>query len=241
MTKYVEIQTSHEKKGFVVMKNFLRSTLLLALAIACTGFLSSCNILGPAAYIIDGLPKRDAQYELMDRPTVVFVDDPRNALTDRNLRRYIGDKIATELMINKVVTVTISSADAMGVARGDKHGNRMPIEAIGRAVGAEQVLYIEMISFTLSPDNVTPQPMGVCRIKVIDTMNRTRLFPKMDETSQASAAYPVHVALPKLSTELYRTASGRRKINEQLANHMADQVAKVFYKHVPNDLGSRLK
>lgn len=229
------------RKGFVVMKNFLRSTLLLALAIACTGFLSSCNILGPAAYIIDGLPKRDAQYALMDRPTVVFVDDPRNALSDRNLRRYIGDKVATELMLNEIVTVTISSADAMGVARGDRHGKRMPIEAIGRAVGAEQVLYIEMMSFTLSPDNVTPQPMGICKIKVIDAMNRIRLFPEIDENSQAAAAYPVHVALPRLSTELYRSASGRRKMNEQLASHMAEQIAKVFYKHVPNELGSRLK
>lgn len=223
------------------MKNFLRSTLLLALAIACTGFLSSCNILGPASFIIDGLPKRDAQYALMDRPTVVFVDDPRNALSDRNLRRYIGDKVATQLMLNKIVTVTISSADAMGVARNDRHGKRMPIEAIGRAVGAEQVLYIEMMSFTLSPDNVTPQPMGVCRIKVIDAINRIRLFPEMDENSQAAAAYPVQVALPRLSTELYRSASGRRKMNEQLANHMADRIAKVFYKHVPNELGSQLK
>ncbi len=223
------------------MKNFLRSTLLLALAMGCTGYLTSCNILGPAAFLIGGLPKQDAQYALMDRPTVVFVDDPRNALSDRNLRRYIGDKIAQELMINKIVTVTISSADAMAVASGDRHGKRMPIEAIGSAVGAEQVLYVEMMSFTLSPDNVTPQPMGVCRIKVIDAVNRTRLFPQVNEDSQAAAAYPVQVALPVLSTELYRSASGRRKMNEQLANHMADKVAKVFYKHVPNELGSRLK
>lgn len=223
------------------MKNYFRSTILLAIAIASTSLLSSCNILGPAAFIIDGLPKRDAQYALMDRPTVVFVDDPRNALSDRNLRRYIGDKVATELMLNKIVTVTISSADALGVARGDRHGKRMPIEAIGRAVGAEQVLYIEMMSFTLSPDNVTPQPMGYCQIKVIDAVNRTRLFPITDESSQAAAAYPVQVALPKLSPELYRSASGRRKINEQLANHMADRIAKVFYRHVPNELGSRLK
>lgn len=201
----------------------------------------SCNIVGPAAWLIGGQAKREAQYLILDRPTVVFVDDPRNTLPDRNLRRFIGDKIAQELMINNVLTTTISSADAMAVARGDKHGKRMAIEAIGSAVGAEQIIYVEMMSFTLSADNVTPRPAGLCRIKIIDATNRTRLFPPSDENSKAAAAYPVSVTMPILSMNQYRSASGRRKINELLASQLSDQIAKVFYKHVPNEIGSRLK
>ena len=83
--------------------------------------------------------------------------------------------------------------------------------------------------------------MGYCQIKLIDTVNSTRLFPEADENSQSAAAWPVQVMMPTLSPELYRSASSRRKLNEQLANQMADQVAKVFYKHVPNELGSHLK
>ena len=44
-----------------------------------------------------------------------------------------------------------------------------------------------------------------------------------------------------VSPELYRNSQGRRKIQEMLSLALADQVAKLFYKHIPNELGSRLQ
>ena len=40
---------------------------------------------------------------------------------------------------------------------------------------------------------------------------------------------------------LYRTPSGRRQIEQMLALLTADRVAKLFYRHVPEPVGSRLQ
>ena len=98
------------------MKRTIQTVVTLALVAAAGAALGSCNIVGPAAYIIGGQPKVEAQFALSDRPTVVFVDDPENILPDRSLRRLIGDRVAQELMVKKRVSITIRLADAMAVA-----------------------------------------------------------------------------------------------------------------------------
>ncbi len=222
------------------MNRTIQTVMTFALVAATGAALGSCNIVGPAAYLIGGQTKVDAQYALSDRPTVVFVDDPNNLLPDRSLRRLIGDKVSQELMVRNLVTTTISPADALAVAGRERFGEQMPIDAIGRAVGAEQVVFIDMVSFSLTPDNVTPRPVGACQVKVIDVTNRERLFPTPDGEFRGSSGYPVQVAMRQISLDRYRTTSSRRSIREQLANEIADQITKVFYRHVPDELGSHL-
>ncbi len=43
-----------------------------------------------------------------------------------------------------------------------------------------------------------------------------------------------------VSPELYRSSAGRRQIEQLLAAEIADKVTKLFYKHIPDELGSRL-
>ena len=222
------------------MKRITRLTSMLGLVAAAGASLSACNILAPAAYILGGQDKVDAQYALPDRPTVVFVDDPKNLLPDRSLRRIIGDKVAQDLMVRKLVTTTISSGDALAVASRESYGQKMAIDAIGRAVGAEQVVFVDMVSFSLSPEGFTPRPSGACQVKVIDVANRERLFPTADDGLSGASSYPVQVAMREISLERYRTTSSRRQIREELANEIADQITKVFYRHVPRELGRNL-
>jgi len=200
----------------------------------------SCNILSPAAFLAMGQTKTPAMYELENRPTVVFVDDRNSAIpiNATRIRRSIADLLTDELMARKLVTQTISPRDAMALARRrDREGNLMSMEAIGEAVGAEQLIYIEMLSFRGSSDNVTPRPAAVCRVKVIDIVARTRVFPPVggDSDWQQVAA----LGQP-MSLELYRNSEGRRQIERSLSAAIADQVCKLFYKHVPDELGSRL-
>ncbi len=222
------------------MKRTLQTVIMLALVAAVGAGLGSCNILAPAAYILGGQDKVQAQFVLSDRPTVIFVDDPKNLLPDRNLRRIIGDKVAQDLMVRKLVTTTISSADALAVAGRESYGRKMAIDDIGRAVGAEQVVFVDMQAFSLSPEGITPRPSGACHVKVIDVTNRERLFPTEEGGFPSSSGYPVQVAMREVSLERYRTTSSRRQIREQLANEIADQITKVFYRHVPRELGRNL-
>ncbi len=215
--------------------------LRVALCAAVTGAMSSCNILSPAAYLAMGQAKAPAKYELQDRPTVVFVDDRNSAIpvNSSRVRGTIAETVNTELMKHDLVTQTISTRDAMAVTRSrDRDGKLMPMGAIGEVVGAEQILYIEMLSFRGSPDNRTPRPSAACRVKVLDVVSRTRLFPA---PGAESGWQDVFTMTSTVSPELYRTSQGRRKIEEMLSVALADQVAKLFYKHIPDELGSRLQ
>ncbi len=214
--------------------------LRLAVCAVVAAVMCSCNILSPAAFLAMGQTKTPAMYTLEDRPTVVFVDDRNNAIpiNSSRIRRRIADDVSSELMAHELVTQTISPRDAMSLARRrDREGNLMSMEAIGQAVGAEQLIYIEMLSFRGSSDNVTPRPSAVCRLKVIDVVTRTRLFPPVGGETDWQEV-PV-LGLP-MSLELYRNSEGRRQIEQSLSAAIADQIAKLFYKHIPDELGSRL-
>jgi hypothetical protein len=213
---------------------------LVAVAAGALAALASCNILGPAAYFALGQPKADALYEPVDRPTVVFVDDRHNVIpmNATRIRREIADKVSTDLMEQEVLTQVISSRDAMAMARNqDREGRLMSIEAIGETVGAEQVIYVEMVSFQGSPDGYSPRPTAACRLKVVDVPNRERLFPGPDADQPWQ---PVAIVSPPISPDLYASDEGRRQIESVLAVLIGDQIAKLFYAHVPDEIGTRL-
>lgn len=206
-------------------------------ALAVSTILGGCNIVGPAAALAAGPPKIDAQYTLADVPTVVFVDDRKNLVSPVTLRRAIADKTSQELMAQKLVTTTINPQDAILIAsRSDRNGALMDIEAIGRAVGAHQVVYVQITQFADTPDGYTPIPTGSANVKVIDVTNGQRMFPGPD----MAGGYPVKSSGKPVDPSLYATRPSRMKIFESLAVQLGDEIAKVFYKHEYKELGERL-
>ena len=211
---------------------------LLALAAFAATVVNGCNIVAPAVYFIEGPPKVEAQHILADVPTVVFIDDRSNVFNTFSLRRVIADKFSHRLMMEKVLSRTISPQDTINLARTMERNNQiMSIEEIGKAVGAEQVIYIEMLQFTDTPDGYTPRPMAACQVKVIDITNRKRVFPPED--SDEPARY-VRAMTREVDPEMYRTRAGRLQTFEALAITTGEQVAKLFYKHDAKELGGNL-
>lgn len=216
------------------------SSLLAGAVVAGSAALAGCNILGPASYFAFGQPKVPPRYELLDQTTLVFVDDRSNVIPQNatQVRRTIADQISMDLMTQEILTDTLSSSAAMALARQhDRKEELLSIGAIGEATGARQVIYIEMMRFTASSDGVSPRPTSACRVKVIDVANGVRLFPPPEGDAEWEE---VAVASPPISPELYRTSTGRREIDKMLALLTGDRVAKLFYEHVPDEIGSRL-
>lgn len=223
------------------MDRWTRAAGLTAAVVVAGAGLGSCNILGPAAYLAMGQAKMPPMYVLEDRPTAIFVDDRNNAIpiNSSRTRRTIADTISQELMGLQLVTKVIRPADAMALVRSqDREGQLLSMQAIGEAVGAEQLIYVEILSFRGSPDNVTPQPSAACRVKVIDVVNHTRLFPAPDAER---GWQDVAVKSPAVSPELYQSTQGRRQIEQMLATLLGDQVTKLFYEHIPDEIGTRLE
>jgi hypothetical protein len=208
-------------------------------AIAAAGP-AGCNIVAPAYFLLHGPPKTPAAYELEDRPTIVFVDDRNNAIprNSATLRRSIADHTSEDLMTREILTTTIRPQDAISLARqSDRFDEVMSIEELGRAVGAEQVIYVQMLAFTETVDGATPRPAAACEVKVIDVVNRYRLFPP---DGGDESGFMVQVTMGTLNTEAYQSASSRLQIHQALAIKTGDEVAKLFYDHETTELGGNL-
>jgi hypothetical protein len=210
---------------------------VLAAALCAALLTASCNYIVPAAYIIDGPPSIDAQYTLPDRKTVVFVDDRTNILSRTQLRAVIGDKVATDLMKQGLVTETIASRDAIAIARKDETIDKpIPISEIGQRVGAETIIYVQIKDFSLAAPGGVPKPFAEATVKVIDVNGRSRLYPAPSE----QFGQPVSTDMREVSEELYQSTAGRRQVEDQLAAEIGSEVAKLFYKHERKELGKNL-
>lgn len=204
-----------------------------------TLFLGGCNLVSPIAYILAPEPKIEALYALEDRPTVVFIDDRENRVSPIALRRVIADRLSQELMMRKVVTKTISPRDAEVAARQrDRYDNMLSIDAIGRAVGAEQVIYIEMQNFQQRTDRYTLKPWAKCKVRVIDVTNRVRLFPSAES---GEIAHPVQVQMGEMRPEQYNSRATRNQIAQALANEIGTTISRLFYEYSESKLGTNLR
>jgi hypothetical protein len=215
------------------VRTLARWILLPALAVALLAD-GGCNIVVPAAYIIEGPPSNDAQFTLPDRKVVVFVDDRTNLLSRTQLRTVIGDKVGGDLLAKELVPEVIASRDALAVARRDESmGKPLSTAEIGEKVGAEVVIYVRVMSFNLTEPGGNPQPNAMARVRVIDATNRARLFPTDVEDPGAE----VNSDMREVSLDLYNSTSGRRSVEEQLATNLGDRIGKLFYKHEKKELG----
>jgi hypothetical protein len=212
-------------------------SLIFLAAMLCPTLLSACNYVAGAAYIIGGQDEKPAEFELADRPTLVFVDDRVPVIKRKALQAAIGEKVSTDLMTEKKLSRTISPADAIALARQrDKHGNLMTIETVGESVGAEQVIYVQILAFNLSPDNITPKPMAAAAVRVIDVVSKQRLFPGV-ESNQPDRVVQVS---SDASTSQYGSEADRRKLEDALAQKLGWEIGRLFYEHIPNEVGSRI-
>ncbi len=202
--------------------------------------LAGCNIVGPAAYIIEGPPTVDAVHELADVPTIVFIDDRHNVVSPISLRKVIADRVSQDLMVQKVLSENnaLSSQDATAVAmQRERNSSILSIEEIGKSVGAKQVIYVEMLQFQGTPDGFTPRPMAMSRVKVINIEHRKRVFPPEDALQPSRE---VQAMTREIDPGLYATRSGLLKIYEALAIEAGSEVGRLFYKHERRPLGGNL-
>ena len=208
------------------------AALLAAAGIAASG----CNIAAPALYLIHGPPRTPAAFELPNKPTVVFVDDRRNVLPRYELRAVAGDETAQRLISAKIVDKTFSSRELMNMVRKqDTDKDLTAIDAIGRAAGADQIIYVKIVAWALTPDGYTPRPTAGAEVRVLDCVNRVKIFPVDEESGRY-----VEASLKLDNTELYSSTANRRKLEDALATQLGIDVAKLFFDHETNELGSTL-
>jgi len=226
-----------------MIRRCITSLCLLLFTIPFLVELGGCNVLTAASFVVRPEPKTQAAYELKDVPTVVFIDDRRNRISPTRLRRTIAEEATIVLMEEDVVSESnmIPARDAIRVSsKHDRAGNLLSVHAIGEAVGAEQIIFVSVDEFALTRDGQTPEPQSMCRVRVIDVKNETRVFPDPGGNS----TYDYHqlkVDIPNVDPHGFNTISIRNDLNDRLAIETGDQIAKIFYTHITSELGGRIE
>lgn len=215
---------------------------LAALGVAAGALLGSCNIVTPVAYAIDGPGKIDAEFNLPNKKTVVFVDDPLNILPRTALRTAIGDAVSFDLMQREILTATVATRDAIAVSRtgaGANANKLLSIEAIARALDASQVIYIRPTIFDVAGRSDTQgiRPTASVRVKVIDVDTKERVYPGADVMHEGRE---VTASVRESDTSVLRTRAGRTQVEDALAKKVAVEVGQLFYEHDRIDLGENL-
>lgn len=206
--------------------SMVAAAMMCAAVCVSVGMLSGCNIVAPAYYIIHGPEKVPAVHELdSKRPTVVFIDDRGNRLPRRALRQTIGDAAQQALLNEKAVVDMIDTRGAIAASSQDRAGQAMSIVDIGKAVGAEVVIYATVDSFTMSTDGQSFSPSATLRVKVIDVNADKRTWPDEKE------GYPLSMTLPPRTSEIPRSAAELRIAEEEVGRTIGLGLAQLFYKY----------
>ena len=107
--------------------------------------------------------------------------------------------------------------------------------ALAISVDASVLIYVEISGFSLTSDGQTAKPVANCSVKVIDVRNRQRLFPL------EGISYPVRAVVTNIAPSRLAGSGEVRKLSEELAENLGDEVAKLFYEHTTGRLGENLK
>jgi hypothetical protein len=170
--------------------------------------------------------KIDAVYELPETGKIlVLLDDRGKPVRYEKIKRLLTEKINRLLLENNVAEKVVSYDDVfrLGSTRQDFHN--MGVSDIARKLGATQTIYVYLDEFSLKEapgTNLWEGKLGTL-VRVVSDEGKT-VWPderpvghrppiaKTPQTVNASPTYGETVAI-------------------ELANNMADKIAKLFYVH----------
>jgi len=209
----------------------LRCATLVFAIIACTA-MTGCNILEPLTYAVEGPPQAPAVYQLPEKKIVVFVDDRSSIIPRTRLRRTLAHRTTNDLLrVQQIVPAAVEPSAAVRLAQTEDSGHLLSIAEIGRRIGADLVIYIHPIRFSLSSGGL-PKPIAVLGVKIIDTRTGDRLFP----IELGSTEHILTATMAAKTGSNYDTEQARKELENSLADFAGLRVAQLFYEHEPNPL-----
>lgn len=213
-------------------KQASRTTLILCFA-GLMLIASGCGpMAGWLAALFKGPEKIKAVYEPpKDKKILVFVDDLANPLSYEPIKRALSEKLSKLLVENKVAAEVVDYEQLLNLSMADEKFNQLGAWNIGRKLGADIVVFIEVKSFHLREkeyeDTELWQGSFGTEVRVIDCnapKDNVRLWP-----TDREKGFPVG----PLETEPQDDSSAHRGVSiaNELAEKMADKIDKLFHDH----------
>jgi hypothetical protein len=204
----------------------IKSKSLLAVLIALAIF-SGCKL--PMILLTDPRAKIDAKYKFTKgKKIVVLVDDYMSPVNKPEMKRDMTAKISDGLIQAGAVRAgdIISTDKVNDTAKENSAGKKYSIQRVGRDVGADYVLYVNIIDFNLQsdPENPLVQPKAKAFVKVIEVSTGERLWP-IDVTGE-----PIEAKI-RAATDIASESTDTSKWTEELSDNLTSEVIGLFFDH----------
>ena len=202
-----------------MMSSCIKVFFVCLLALCAAG----CNIMGAVADKVSGGEKREAMYLLANAPTVVIAENWQNPTATALDAEQVARSVTENLRSHNTTTVIDPTAVMdLRSQRADFH--KLSIAQIGKAVGAYQIIYINMTDTALMEAQGSDALHGksTARVKVIDVATGEVLFP-----SDAAEGYPIAIRTPMVRAH---GEDEEAALRQQLLEATANRISQLFYK-----------
>jgi len=194
----------------------------MALAAVCIGG-GGCEIIGTVAHIAVGDPPIPAQYEPAKTPTLVLVENYRSP----GAVQLDGDQVAHLICeeLKEKGKLDVIDPDKLVPIREEDPAKfqRMTIPELGQAVGAKQVIYVDLIESDFSAD--TSQSVvhatATARVRVVDVASSETLWPASPPDGKELSN--------KIDFDPIDT-SHALSMHTDMLTQLSSQISKLFYK-----------
>jgi hypothetical protein len=205
------------------MRSLLRNGLLTCVALCGCG----CEAVGAILHVAFGPPAVDAQYEPQKRPTLVLVENYQ----DQDASAVDGDMVARDVgdALHNHASLEVIDPDKVEPLRVEHAADyrQMSIPAVGRATGAQQVVYVNLVESetTADPTGAAVHATATARVRVVDVATGQILWPAGQPRGKELTA--------KMEYDQADSPQGAQ-MRAKLLGELSDQIAKLFYKWKPD-------
>lgn len=197
--------------------------LRIAFLASCAIYLAGCNLLGAALYKVMPEEKANAQYVPPKDNMLVLVENYRNPGSMQIVSELLDRQVTYQLVQHHVAPIINPDRLIDFRQANSKKFSSMEIAAIGKALGAKQVLYADLIDFKTEGaiGAGMTKGQGEVRVKVIDVATGEVRWPQ-----DIADGYPVTVETPYIPL---REGASERTVQEQVAQKLSEGLAGLFY------------
>ncbi len=195
---------------------------------------SGCTAASALQYKIAGPPAVDAQYVPAKEPMLVLVENYRASAGGYSDAEMLARHLVIELKQHKVAPVIpMEALYALRTNKGEPY-RKMSMAAVGREVGARQVLYVDVqqSSIGATPGSELIKGRVAVQVRVVDVETGATRWP-----TEATEGIPLAYETPLPRADENATEA---IIRQRMHANMAIRIARLFYKWKPVDTGEEL-
>jgi hypothetical protein len=206
----------------------LSSRILTALSLSFLLVAGGCAAAGAAAYAATPADTIKAKYNIPKGPTLVLVESFGNAGDATLYADQLGVALVRDLQDNKAAQL-VDPRLLVNLREGDTDKyNKMTIDGIGRALGAKQVLYVNVLRAQLDNPAGSTSARGQIAVvvRIVDSTSGETAWPAYARDGEL-----IQIQTPWLSSDA--PVPMRPDVRQDMVMRTADSVSKLFYDWEP--------